>query len=412
MSKQVLVIIIVAFLLGSGISNQYGKNPPRLVWWMSLTSAGLAGIASCGAVNKGSSGMKKNIYSYILGVAVICLSVSCVHVDNLNIEGIKLNFPVADYSGIGWISHDELAAFATDQDGGVLGYYLENDDTLYSLNLPAYVADLDCKGPNDMNYTHPSLLPDGRLGLINGCVSRGDPPGLRRQYMVAYSFDTKEAQLLVKDPLPNYLSNGFTWNPDMTQGLQQIYNGLDGTIYWMSTESVQPVNFSISDGERSFLPAKDFPRLSDSDEQGIVFSPAWSPDGSRIVFFATLDAIGRNGFSRSDGQYQIFVMDPIEQRPHSLIGGIYDPFRLTWSQNSKWLAFIGDYGTFKKHGLWLYSFDSGNIHFIAPGEFSQIAWSSDGNKIAATTCIPKSDLLCDRYEVWEYDVSSIYQKNR
>ena len=83
----------------------------------------------------------------------------------------------------------------SDENGGVFGYYLENDDHFYPLLLPPFVAELDCNGvndiANDINYTHPLLLPDGRLGLINGCVSRGDPPGLKRQYMVAYDCQTQ-----------------------------------------------------------------------------------------------------------------------------------------------------------------------------------------------------------------------------
>lgn len=337
-----------------------------------------------------------------------CVCVSCGQTAKMNISNIKLNYPLVDYSGIGWISQTELVAFATDQYGGVIGYYLENDDTLYSLDLPPFVAELDCKGPDDINYTNPSLLPDGRLGLINGCKSFGDPPSLKRQYMVAYNFQTKETQLLVKEPLPDYLSNGFTWNPDITQGLQQIYGGLNGTVYWMSLEGVAPVDFSISDGERSFSPARDYPHfLVESESQGIVFSPAWSPDGETIAFFVTLDAIGRRGWSRSDGEYKIFFMDPIEQKPAPTIGRIYHPSELIWSPDSKWLAFIGEYGILKTRGLWLYSVNSGKIYPVVSGGFRNIAWSPDGNKIAATICVPDPDLLCNRYEIWEYDVSSI-----
>jgi len=357
--------------------------------------------------------MKKNTHHRLLifCIAMFCVSVSCGQAAKMNTPGTKLNYSLAHYSGIDWVSQTELAAFATDQNGGIIGYYLENDDALYTLDLPPFIAELNCKGPDDINYTNPSLLPDGRLGLINGCKSFGDPPGLKRQYMVAYNFQTKETQLLVNEPLPNYLSNGFTWNPDVTQGLQQIYGGLDGTIYWMSPEGVAPVDFAISDGERSFLPSKDYPHFSDYPSQGIVFSPAWSPDGETIAFFATLDAIGREGWGRADGEYKIFFMDPVEQMPVPVIGEIYHPSELIWSPDSKWFAFIGEYGILKTRGLWLYSIDSGKISPVVSGRFRKIAWSPDGNKIAATICEPNHpNLPCDRYEVWEYDVSSIYQK--
>lgn len=344
-----------------------------------------------------------------LGLVIFCVSISCVQTVNVNSPGVKMNYPLAAYSGLAWISESKLAAFPADEDGGVTSYYLENDKTLYSLDLPPFVAELDCKGPDDINYAFPSQLPDGRLGLMNGCKSRSIKPDQKRQYMVAYDFQSKETQLLVSEPLPNYLSNGYTWNPEMTLGLQQIYGTLNGTIYWMSSDEIAPVDFSISDGTRSFLPAKDFPNfLSDSETQGIVFSPTWSPDGKTIAFFVTLDAIGRRGWSRYDGEYKIFFMDPIEQKPRPVVGEIYRPARLSWSPNSKWLAFIGDYGIFRTRGIWLYSIESGQIYPVISGDFSRMVWSPDGSKIAATICEPDHpDLLCDRYEIWEYDVSSI-----
>jgi hypothetical protein len=322
-----------------------------------------------------------------------------------------VDYPLANYSGLGWLAGMELAAFVSDENGGVEGYYLEGDSHLYLLDLPPFTAELDCNGVEDINYTHPSVLPDGRLGLINSCISRGDPPDQKRQYMVAYDFKTKKTSLLVNEPLPNYLSNGSTWDPGVTKGLQQIYGGLNGTIYWMSPKSVSPAEFIISDGERSFSPAKDFPYFSDDNKQGIVFSPVWSPDGKTIAFFATLDAIGRSGFSRSDGEYKVFFMDPLEQEPVTVVSGIYHPSELIWSPDSNWLAFVGEYGILRTHGLWLYSINSRTAALVASEKIENIAWSPDGSKIAATICETNHpDLLCSRYEVWEYDVGLIMQR--
>ncbi len=355
---------------------------------------------------------KKSILPVLcLYVAILSFLFSCERRINQSNLGLKMNYPLVNYAGIGWLDESKLAAFVSDENVGVSGYYLENDDHFYSLHLPPFVAELDCNGVEDINYSHPSLLPDGRLGLINSCISRGDPPGQKRQYMVAYNFQTKATNLLVKEPLPNYLSNGFTWNPDMTQGLQQIYGGLNGTIYWMSSEKIMPVDFAISDGKRSFLPAKDFPQFSDSSEQGIVFSPVWSPNGRTIAFFVTLDAIGRNGFIRSDGEYKIFFMDPIEQKPVPVADKIYHPSKLIWSPDSTWLAFVGEYGASKMHGLWLYSTNLRKVYFIASGIFENIAWSPDGNRIAATKCESNHpNQICERYEIWEYNLTSFPQK--
>ncbi|MBL8098509.1 MAG: PD40 domain-containing protein [Anaerolineales bacterium] len=141
-----------------------------------------------------------------------------------------------------------------------------------------------------------------------------------------------------------------------------------------------------------------------------MFSPAWSPDGKTIAFFVTLDSIGRRGFSRAEGEYKIFFMDPNEQKPYPVIGGINPSSLLVWSPDSKWLAFIGEYGIFKTQGLWLYSVDEDKIFFVDGGDFDEIAWSPNGKTIAATLCDPNNtEVLCEEYEIWEYDVISIYK---
>ena len=130
-----------------------------------------------------------------------------------------------------------------------------------------------------------------------------------------------------------------------------------------------------------------------------------------IAFFVTLDAIGREGFSRSEGEYKIFFMDPVERKPYPVADKIYDAGELAWSPDSKQLAFIGNYGIFQTRGILIHSVESGKIYPVVSGNFSRIAWSPDSNKIAATICEPNHpNILCDRYEIWEYDVSSIHQK--
>jgi hypothetical protein len=83
----------------------------------------------------------------------------------LNSPGLRMSYRLANYTGLGWLSGNKLAAFVADENGGVTGYYFENDDHFYSLDLPPLVAELNCSGTNDYNtgtnYTHPSLLPDG-----------------------------------------------------------------------------------------------------------------------------------------------------------------------------------------------------------------------------------------------------------
>ena len=105
---------------------------------------------------------------------------------------------------------------------------------------------------------------------------------------------------------------------------------------------------------------------------------------------------------------RFFFMDPVKQQPVPIIDGMHHPYKLVWSSDSKWLAVIGEHGVFKTRGLWIYSVEGEKIYPVTSGDFHAITWSPDDNKIAATICEPNHpNILCDRYEVWEYDVSSI-----
>ena len=361
--------------------------------------------------------MKKSVFLVLVFLILLLVigSLRFLQSTTVTSSAKRLNFPLAKYVGLDWISETKLAAFVGDENYGVTGYYLGNDERFYRLELPPFVAKLDCNEVNDfltgIHYTQPTLLPDGRLGLINKCISLLEYPGLRRRYMVAYDFETKESNLLVNEPLPRASTNGFTWNPNMTLGIAQTYGGLSGTLYWVSPDEIAPVDFAIGDGERSFVPANIFSGGSSGNDQGIVFSPAWSPDGTTIAFFVTLDAIGREGFSRSEGEYKIFFMDPVEQKPYSVADKIYDGEELAWSPDSKWIVFIGRYGILGNYGIWLYSIEEEKVYSVTSGRFDEFAWSPDGTAIVATICEPDHpNILCDRYEIWEYDVSSITQK--
>ena len=80
---------------------------------------------------------------------------SCSQIETIDSSKRKMNYPIADYTGISWISKTELAAFVEEGKGfgSVTGYYLEDNERFYQLNLPSYVPELDCKGVDDVAYS-------------------------------------------------------------------------------------------------------------------------------------------------------------------------------------------------------------------------------------------------------------------
>ena len=98
-------------------------------------------------------------------------------------------------------------------------------------------------------------------------------------------------------------------------------------------------------------------------------------------------------------------MDADKPEPKAVLENIHFPFIIKWSPDSKYVAFIGQYGSSKQAGLWLYSIESDSILNIADGKFQDILWNTDNTGLTAIHCDDKH--YCSQIE--DYDLSSILQ---
>jgi Tol biopolymer transport system component len=104
-------------------------------------------------------------------------------------------------------------------------------------------------------------------------------------------------------------------------------------------------------------------------------APAWSPEGSAIVFVRLADDHG-----------QLFVVDPAGGTPRPLTDGSADDGSPTWSPDGHWVAFIRR----SPRGLsTLYVVDANDLHLVplveVPSDYERLTWSPSGNRIAFTT---------------------------
>ncbi|MGH2536807.1 MAG: TolB family protein [Candidatus Promineifilaceae bacterium] len=264
-------------------------------------------------------------------------------------------------------------------------------------------------------YLAPEVLPDGRLGLVKDCVSLRpqEPPAIggHERYLVAYDWQSQTVEQIVAGPLPTTQAAAFSWNPDMTRGVQALA-GLLGTLYWLTPAGYEPMEVTVGEGARSWSLAENLRILlsPDADVQlhkrdvGIADNPSWSPDGGTIAFFASTAAINRSGPSRGDGEYHLYLMDPVELRPEPALGKVYYPSFLAWSPDSRWLAFLGRAGALRASGLWLFNPEDNELELIEAGEILDATWSPDGTQLAVTRCGATG---CENAEVFRYDVSAL-----
>lgn len=347
---------------------------------------------------------------------LVCVLTACTEGEH-KVPHEIIEAPSLPYHTLMWLADGELLAFFTTEDHNneaelqtvTLSYFDFQSNLVREIQLQ---TDTLCR---ITRYYNPTRLQDGRLGLRKHCLGRypDEPLGSWKQdehYLMVYDWDIQKLEYLVVTPTARELGPGrFTWNPDMTRGIQ-AGGSLYSTLYWLTPEGIEPMDVTLSNGDKKWSLADTLiiartPTLSITDyDLGVAHGPAWSPDGRTIAFFASPEAIGKRGQSRVTGQYHLYLMDPITLEPTPALDNLYFPGNPYWSPDNRWIvlqAYVGESGS---KGLWLFSVDSGDLYLIAKGEFNGFLWSQDGQEIIAVHCLNQDVPSCQDTEIVKYDV--------
>lgn len=141
------------------------------------------------------------------------------------------------------------------------------------------------------------------------------------------------------------------------------------------TESLQIAFCSNRDGNAEIylcnLNGENLRNLTNNPAQDL--SPAWSPDGNRIVFCSTRDR----------GKRHLFVMDADGKNVAQLTSGDQESRCPAWSPDGKKIAFARHVG-FEKAQVFVMDADGKNVKNVSndSGFSADPAWSPDSKKIA------------------------------
>jgi len=259
--------------------------------------------------------------------------------------------------------------------------YNSDPQTFQSLSLP---QDEQCSFRTE--YWVRGLLPDGRIGLFKTCFPSS---GKIERYLMAFDWQTKTLEQIVAPALPYGDSNfKFTWNPEMSRGVQAVSNVLRGTIYWITPNETSPINVTISDGKKGWSLGDTYDHALDGDKNfGIAGVPTWSPDGNQIAFVASVQAISRST-SPIYAARNIYLLDPVTEELTVALENIYRIEHMEWSPDSQWLAFDGQVGPNAPRGVWLFAPQTGRLLFIYEGEWiSTITWERNMEHLVISRCL-------------------------
>jgi len=126
--------------------------------------------------------------------------------------------------------------------------------------------------------------------------------------------------------------------------------------------------------------AQETPVNLTNDTFGYSYSPAWSPDGTKIAFVSSSSS---SSLSPSPpGFYHIYVMNADGTNPVRLTGGIYRDLDPDWSPDGTKIAFISG-NDFTAYDIYVMNADGTNpVRLTQSPGYPAPRWSPDGTKIA------------------------------
>lgn len=350
----------------------------------------------------------------VLGILLAFVLYGCGGINpTASVPAHQIALPKTEYFGVVWLLDNRLVLnYKDDQEPYQKHLIISQLDGTQITKLPQ-LTDSNCAAVETILY---GLLPNGQVQIGKHCYPFRPPKGrgILDEKMYLLSYDPSSNQLTplmtnsVYTPAMRLPIAQTTWNPTMDRGMFGTGGGLYDSIVWLTRDGYEDAPITIQDSTHKWRLDELFhgdlghpsPTLGDASW------PAWSPDGKIIAFFAAPQTIGMDGFSRLDAPWNLYRMDPVEQKPQVILNDIKHPRSLLWSPDGKWLAFAGE-RDFGQKGLWIFD-PSAMILKQVTDKYTAygLAWSPNGRQIVG---IYNPDESQRHTEVWFFDVSSLLE---
>lgn len=341
----------------------------------------------------------KNIFSFIL---TLILFTACKSLSANELKKLTLNFPPSDkYDNLLLIDGDITVTIDEIQDEEMEAYAKEGDLEFTKIIFNNETEN-NCAQDKRITYHFDNnILKNNFLQVWQWCIegSKGV------DYLLSYDWETHQVEKII-GPLP-LGTDGASWNPTQTKAVAYVGGFATKTLYWIYPDKYEPLDLEIKDGERSWNMKDDFPKFeaSETGASGATGRASWSPNGKQIAFFASPNAIGKTGFDRFGVEYYLYLMNPETLEYEVVAEDIYSPFKLMWSPDSNYIAFLGKSGFLKQEGIWLYSGKTNTISKVSIGNYRNILWRSE-TEIVTIEC--EDTFVCN--QVVQFDISSLLER--
>jgi len=232
-------------------------------------------------------------------------------------------------------------------------------------------------------YVFPAALQGSTFAVTKHCIAA---PGVVPDTQISV-VSTDDQGALIETLAPPPLSiNPVTksWNRVAKRAVVDYGSSICENMGWLTSTGVETIPVTVGDGAQTWR--LDDPRLSDptqcGDPQlGRAEAPAWSWDGKLIAFLGSPETIGLRGQQRLQARWNLYLMDPRSLQLQKLLGDIRGGGTLTWSPDSRLLAFNGEVPG-KGSGTWIITASDATLRRVGADPLSSLSFSPDGKQIA------------------------------